>query len=444
MLRLIKSVKQHLRKRGLWIALDCTGLHWIVDCGLWIVDCGLWIVGCGLWVVDCGLHWIALDCTGLHWIALDCTGLHWIAQDCTGLHRIALDCTGLHRIAQDCTGLHWIALDCTGLHWIALDCTGLWIVHPPVTLTCSRNKTVKARYTNDIKGRLAVSRHCKDAPHLLDLFPHVFALLHFLGITIVFMLIEMLVKIFNACESLAALRAPALHIERAFGVPRDMKLILLSRLEGRVGVIVAFSKVFKTTLTEPIAINLKSGKTENALALPGGTKRLLRDMEVSIQPVKRRASKGNDFQDSELCPALAIHAFGGLMDDDLCYRTFRKDGSDVAKQLAEALIQSGAAVLLALKVEVYGRSPTEDPHQQDVAHPISGSFIVQSLLHDGTTKILIGTQTWNALNMTVERQTRSKFDEPISIEPYAGVFMKFLAHKFLPVTLKALWDYFMG
>jgi hypothetical protein len=65
----------------------------------------------------------------------------------------------------------------------------------------------------------------------LDLFPHVFALLHFLGITIVFMLIEMFVKVFNACEFLAALRATALHIERAFGVPRDMKVKLLSRLE---------------------------------------------------------------------------------------------------------------------------------------------------------------------------------------------------------------------
>lgn len=247
---------------------------------------------------------------------------------------------------------------------------------------------------------------------------------------------------------------------------------------------------FLLSLTEPIAINLKSGETENVLALPGGTKRLLRDMVVSIQPVKRRAPKGNDIQDGELRPALAAHAFGGLvddesnyvpLDDDLCYRIFRKDGSDVAKRLAGALIQSGSAVLLALKVEVYGRSPSEDPHQQDVAYPVSGSFIVQSLLHDGATKILIGTQTWNALvtsaviltrgavvvgpnntafhphprskvwvlkdsrqNLTIERQTRSKFDDPISIEPYAGVFVRFHAHKFLPVTLKTLWDYFMG
>lgn len=46
--------------------------------------------------------------------------------------------------------------------------------------------------------------------------------------------------------------------------------------------------------------------------------------------------------------------------------------------------------------------------------------------------------------MTIERQTRSKFDDPISMKPYAGVFVRFLVHKFLPVTLKTLWDYFIG
>ncbi|KAF8925032.1 hypothetical protein BGZ58_001199 [Dissophora ornata] len=206
---------------------------------------------------------------------------------------------------------------------------------------------------------------------------------------------------------------------------------------------------FLLSLTEPIAINLKSGETENVLALPGGTKRLLQEMAVSSQPVKRRA-KGNDIQDGKLRPALAAHAFG-------------------------------AAILLALKAEVHGRSPSENPHQQDVAYPVSGSYIVQSLLHDDATKILIGTQTWNALisssiihthravvvgpnntvlhphprskiwvlkdsrrNLTTERQTRSKFDDPIPFEPYAGIFVSFLVHKFLPVTLKTLWDYFMG
>ncbi|KAF9583024.1 hypothetical protein BGW38_010399 [Lunasporangiospora selenospora] len=247
---------------------------------------------------------------------------------------------------------------------------------------------------------------------------------------------------------------------------------------------------FLLKLTEPITINLKDGSTENVLALPGGARRLMQNTPVSVQQVKRKNPKGNGILDSELRPALAAHAFGGLVSDesdyiplneDLCHRSFRKDGKDIAKRLAGALIQSGSAVLLALKVEVYGRSPSEDPHQQDLAYPISGAFVVQALFHDGATKILIGTQTWNALitsaviltrgvvvvgpnnkefypcpdskvwvlkyschNTTIERQTRSKFDDLITMEPYAGIFVLFHAHKFLPVTLKTLWDYIMG
>ncbi|KAF9943703.1 hypothetical protein BGZ72_003509, partial [Mortierella alpina] len=157
------------------------------------------------------------------------------------------------------------------------------------------------------------------------------------------------------------------------------------------------------------------------------------------------------------------------------------DKTAATSQLAGSLVQSGAAILLALKVEVYGRTPSEDAHQQDVAFPVSSPYVVQSLMHDGATKILIGTQTWNALitsaailtsgvvvvgpnntafhphprskvwvlrdshrNLTIERQTRSKFDDPTSFGQFAGVFAKFHAHKFLPVTLKTLWDYFVG
>ncbi|KAG0293513.1 hypothetical protein BGZ96_002742 [Linnemannia gamsii] len=102
-------------------------------------------------------------------------------------------------------------------------------------------------------------------------------------------------------------------------------------------------------LTELIAINLKSGKTENVLALPGGTKRLLRDMVISIQSVKRMAPKSSGIQDGELSPVLAAYALDGLvhesnympLDDDLRYRTFRKGDCDVAKRLAGALIQAG-------------------------------------------------------------------------------------------------------
>ncbi|KAF9980544.1 hypothetical protein BGZ65_004963 [Modicella reniformis] len=246
---------------------------------------------------------------------------------------------------------------------------------------------------------------------------------------------------------------------------------------------------FMLSFTEPIALTLKNGETENVLALPGGTKRLSQDGTVSFKPVKRRADKGSEIQDGELRSALAAHAFGGLvdesnyqlLDEDLCDRTFREDGKHIAKRLGGAIIQSGTSVLLALKVEVYGRTPSEDPHQQDVVFPALGTHVVESLLHDGATKILIGTQTWTALvtsaviltsgavvvgpnntvfnphprskvwilkdsrrNPTIERQTRSEFDSAISLGSYAGVFVSFQAHKFLPVTLKTLWDYLVS
>ncbi|KAF9281727.1 hypothetical protein BGZ68_006453 [Mortierella alpina] len=122
---------------------------------------------------------------------------------------------------------------------------------------------------------------------------------------------------------------------------------------------------FLLRLTEPVAIILQNGETENVLALPGGTKRLLQDTVVSIQQAKRQAANGKHIQDGELRTVLATHTFGDLvdesvyhpLDDELCCSIFRQDGSNIAKRLAGALTQSGAAILLVLKVEVYRRSP---------------------------------------------------------------------------------------
>ncbi|KAG0305649.1 hypothetical protein BGZ98_003789 [Dissophora globulifera] len=75
-----------------------------------------------------------------------------------------------------------------------------------------------------------------------------------------------------------------------------------------------YTAEFLLNLTEPVAIHLKSGETENVLALPGGAKRLLQDMVVSVRPVKRRTVKGNSVQDGELRFALAAHAFGAHVD----------------------------------------------------------------------------------------------------------------------------------
>ncbi|KAF9559409.1 hypothetical protein EC968_006618 [Mortierella alpina] len=133
------------------------------------------------------------------------------------------------------------------------------------------------------------------------------------------------------------------------------------------------------------------------------------------------------------------------------------DGSQTAgRKLVGLLIQSGDAVLLCLKVEVYGRSKNEDPHALDLALPDGiKSFKVVNQLHESTSKVMIGTVQWSALVTiavvvtngkvvvgphntkfhphaashvwlrkdgdkdffnNIERQTRSKFHKAISFE----------------------------
>ncbi|KAF9896422.1 hypothetical protein BX616_007491, partial [Lobosporangium transversale] len=58
---------------------------------------------------------------------------------------------------------------------------------------------------------------------------------------------------------------------------------------------------------------------------------------------------------------------------------------------------SGDAVLLALKVEVHGRLPSQDAHGQDVALSGRNSFSVVNWGHDNTDKVMIGTLGWDAL-----------------------------------------------
>ncbi|KAF9113127.1 hypothetical protein BGX30_007045 [Mortierella sp. GBA39] len=67
------------------------------------------------------------------------------------------------------------------------------------------------------------------------------------------------------------------------------------------------------------------------------------------------------------------------------------------KETSSLLIQSGADVLLCLKVEVYGRRKSEDPHSLDLAIPDVRSFKVVNEEHDSTRQVMIGTARWNAL-----------------------------------------------
>ncbi|KAF9416246.1 hypothetical protein BGZ94_010263 [Podila epigama] len=100
------------------------------------------------------------------------------------------------------------------------------------------------------------------------------------------------------------------------------------------------------------------------------------------------------------------HRYGGLVRDQLtCYKQLDSqecqkrfsDANHLARLLAGSLIQSGEHVLLVLKIELYGRSKAEDPHEQPLAFPTLRDYIVASVQHDGAQKILIGTDTWLGL-----------------------------------------------
>ncbi|KAG0300932.1 hypothetical protein BGZ98_008749 [Dissophora globulifera] len=192
--------------------------------------------------------------------------------------------------------------------------------------------------------------------------------------------------------------------------------------------------------------------------------------------------------DSELSQALLTRGHGGFvsdqlsqykeLDEDTCQQRFTDAAQTVAKRLAGSLIQSKTSVLLVLKVEVYGKTKSDDPHEQPLAFPFLRSYIVESVAHGGAKKLLIGTDSWLALatacivlnsgeiiigphnthfiphklskvwtrddfvkNGLVERQVRSKFHEPKTFVECGAVFNLFRRPSCLPVTLRSMYEH---
>ncbi|KAF9924385.1 hypothetical protein BGZ67_009325 [Mortierella alpina] len=234
---------------------------------------------------------------------------------------------------------------------------------------------------------------------------------------------------------------------------------------------------------------LEGGEKMFGLLLAGGAKRLGDGSVAYVRPLKHRLD--DEIEDLELKIALKAHAFSLLVDvenyeplgedDPLCFMPFSEHNKLLSRKLVGLLIQSGDAVLLCLKVEVYGRSKSEDPHALDLALPDGISpFKVVNQLHESTSKVMGGTVRWNALVTmavvvtngkvvvgphntefhphpashvwlrkdggkdmfnNVERQTRSKFHKTTSFELLAAAHPRFLRHCTLPVTLKTLWEF---
>ncbi|KAF9954340.1 hypothetical protein BGZ70_010597 [Mortierella alpina] len=167
---------------------------------------------------------------------------------------------------------------------------------------------------------------------------------------------------------------------------------------------------FAKDLFEPVELRLEGGEKMYGLLLPGGAQRVGVGSVAYVRHLKHRMD--DEIKDLELKIALKAHAFSSLVDvenyeplgedDPLCFMPFSEHKKLLVRTLVGLLIQSGDAVL-CLKVEVYGRSKSEDPHSLDLALPDGiSSFKVANRLHESTSKVMVGTVRWNALvTMTV-------------------------------------------
>ncbi|KAF9928364.1 hypothetical protein FBU30_002402 [Linnemannia zychae] len=250
---------------------------------------------------------------------------------------------------------------------------------------------------------------------------------------------------------------------------------------------VATARLIKDLFDE-VEIRLPGGDKMVAYVLPGGGERLGRGQEVFARSLKRR--RDEEIVDKDLRVVLMTHAFCSLVevekyqllkdDDPLNYMPFNIHGKEIARRLSGMLIQSGADVLLCLKVEVYGRRKSEDPHGLDRALPDIRPYMVTNEEYDSTRQVIFGTARWNALITlavivttgqiivgphnpsfhphaashvwvptygekdlfnNIERHTRSKFNRDETFQPFAAVHPRFLHHRTLPVTLSTLWEF---
>ncbi|KAF8928788.1 hypothetical protein BGZ58_009374, partial [Dissophora ornata] len=227
---------------------------------------------------------------------------------------------------------------------------------------------------------------------------------------------------------------------------------------------------------------------ENETALSDiSAKRLQDDPIIEVRPIKRRA-KGANAPPVELKVALAGHRLGDIVETDgyepvepyLYLADFSARAGEIARTFAGALLQSDSSVILLLKVEVYGRSPSEDIHGFDLAKPTWDIKTVVATVHDCTRKLLIGTLSYSVLvtaaldittgvvsvgastslhissnmrmwcrkdrelNPLVERQLRSKFDHAITFAKTAAIFYLFASWECHPVTIFRLLDHYRG
>ncbi|KAF9567466.1 hypothetical protein EC968_003229 [Mortierella alpina] len=168
---------------------------------------------------------------------------------------------------------------------------------------------------------------------------------------------------------------------------------------------------FLLAIARPIVLTLNDSSQITVLGTPNLSERLAGRRIVNAKEIQGPTPKVDSTlmksTKGDLSHLLLAHKYGRIVMDDMdcceelddgtCQRRFSEAAQNIARKLAGALIQSKASVLLVLKVEIYGRTRTEDPHEQPLAFPLLGSYIVNCVSHDGAKKILIGTDSWLAL-----------------------------------------------
>jgi len=240
----------------------------------------------------------------------------------------------------------------------------------------------------------------------------------------------------------------------------------------------------------PVVMKLTGGERLFGFVLVTRAHLLAEEGKVAlVSPLKYRLEE--TLEDTDLTLALKPHKYGRLAKvneyelvedgDDFWCMPFSGSSEVVARKLQSCLIQSGDDVILCLKVEVYGRSPDEDPHgDADVALPDVRPFKIVNQKFDDVSQLMIGTVRWNALvtmaavltsgriivgphntifkphskshlwlkkggekdmRNNLVRQIRTNFDDEITYGKHAAVHPRFLRFNTKPVTLADLWSF---
>ncbi|KAF9411234.1 hypothetical protein BGZ76_005372 [Entomortierella beljakovae] len=237
-------------------------------------------------------------------------------------------------------------------------------------------------------------------------------------------------------------------------------------------------------IMHPYIAKYESGATGLHLLTEASNKRPPSDRIIELTPVKKPRTQ-NRTDPRNIGVLLASNRYGELIDLDkyealepsFFLLEYSLHMENIARNLAGAMIQTGSQVILVLKAEVYGRSPTEDPHFIDLVQPSIDVKKISVIRHEKTDKLIIGTLKWSALitscidlttgeievgahnrftqtaadfmvwgnkewkiNLVTERQLRSKFHREETYMKSASIYFQFAHWTCVPTTIFNIYN----